>query len=625
MGSLLRLLQRPRRQLTRSLLQPSLHRVSSLSSVVAQSYGPSPSGLLRATLLGPITSKTNNGTNNERNAQILELLDSKWEYGRPPSSLSFALTGHLSAGYTQGHGRLPSIGTLSSLQYVTERLAVNDQGAELLQADLEKIISRCRRKHQCTELLSTLGDIVVRLQRLNLFIDPKLYELGMCMAAQSLSSANFHRFFTGLLRLTPDQLQFESGFDIVQTLYETVCQEIFETPHYDTTHILAEITGEYDAIPESDTVTFHDILCSMLKDDRHLTSWTNYLCLLSRLQSGEPLTNLWNEFLDKFSEKSRENLHSMYSVVLDLVRARRSETAAKFLEGISIRNGDNLPHISTFPHLQEIFDDSVVCETLADVGGDQYDVLLEIAFKNMEQRLGIRWEKAQQPEDEAHISITADSPWSVFEDQPLLSIDGDCAGYDDPSRLYAELQASGCSRSPNQLGRIVELLHDNDGIGLKVVLQGDHKLNLPEFRWCPRHSPIEFSHAELPTLSDRSREWTPASLGLIWVRPLINGVPQPREKSFHLMQLGFLDMRRGSHEAWQSSGYIVGWDRQSGHMSAVFVGTDREVIDRGPMPSDAPFGTLLRIRPSHIPDSGLWSSVDPFHLDLDPSLDLGFR
>lgn len=628
MGSLLRLLQRPRRQLSRSLLQPSLRCVSPLSGVAAQSFDPSPSELLRATLLGSVTSKINNETNDEKSRRTLEMLDFQWQHGSPPPSLWYALKGVSSTAYTQGQSRLPSIATLSSLRDVTERLAVNDQGAELLQANLEQIVLRCRTKHLSTEVLSTLGDIVVRLQRLKLSIDPTLYELGMYIAAQNLSSEAFYRFFTGLLELDPGQLHVENGFEVVQALYETVRQELFENPQYDTTHILAEITGEYDATSESGNVRFHDIIRSQLKGDQHLTSWTNYLCLLSRLQSGEPLIKLWHDFLATFPEENQETLHySMYSVVLDLVRARRSETAAKFLEDISIRNGDNLPHIATFQHLQEIVDDSFVCETLADIAGDQYDALLEVAFKNMEQRLGIRWEKAQQPENEAHISITAKSPWSVFEDQPLLTIDGDCAGYDDPSRLYAELQASGCSRSPNQLGRIVELLHDNDGIGLEVVPEGANELDLdlPEFRWCPGHSPVEFSHAELPTMSDRSREWTPASLGLIWVRPLINGVPQPRGKSFHLMQLGSLDMRRGPHEAWQPSGYIVGWDRQSGHMSAVFVGTDREVIDRGPMPSDAPFGTLLRIRPSNMPDSGPWSSVDPVHLDLDPSLDLGFR
>lgn len=625
MGSLLHLLRRPRRQLSRSLLQRSLRCVSHLSGVAAQSSDPSPSKLLRATLLGPDPSKTNHKTNDENCGRVLELLDSQWQYGSPPPSLLYALKGISTAGFTQGQSRLPSITTLSSLRDVTERLAVNDQGAALLQEYLEKIISHCRTTNPSTEVLSTLGDIVVRLQRLKLSIDPSLYELGMYIAAQNLSSSAFHRFFTGLLELTPGQLHVENGFGIVQAFYETVRQELFETPHYNTTHILAEITGEYDATSGLDNVRFHDILYSKLKDDRHLSNWTNYLCLLSRLQSNTPLINLWKDFLDTFSDKNQETLHSMYNVILELVQARRSETAANFLEDISIRNGDNLPHIATVQGLQEILDDSFICESLADIAGDQYGELLEVAFKNVEQRLGIRWQESQQPEDEAHISITADSPWSVFEDQPLLTIDGDCAGYDDPSRLYAELQASGCSRSPHQLGQIVELLHDNDGIGLEVVPEGVGEIDLPELRWCPRHSPVEFSHAELPTESDRSREWTPASLGLIWVRPLINGVPQPRGKSFHLMQLGSLDMRSRPHEAWQPSGYIVGWDRQSGQMNAVFVGTDREVIDRGPMPSEAPFGTLLHIRPPYMPDSGHWSSVDPFHLDLDPSPDLGFQ
>lgn len=629
MGGLLRVLNRRQSHFSRLF-----HLSSSRSVTTARptlSLDPSQSELLRATLLGSVNSRNTSQPNIERDQRVLELLDSQWRQGSPPPQLWYALKGIPSSGYKEGEGRLPSIATLSSLKDVTERLVVDAEGAEALQRSLGDIVSRCSRKHQSTEILTALGDIIARLQRLRLPIGPETYELGMYFAAKSLSSPTFHRFFTGLLELAPRELNFDKSFEIVRVLNETVNQELFESPHYDTTHILAEITGEYDAISESGSVRLHDILHSKLQSagdsiNTDLHSWTTYLCLLSTLRSGEPLTGLWRDFIERITDKSESALHSTYGVVLALVRARRSEAAARFLEDISIFNGDSLPHFTTFANLQEILEDPVVGETLADiVADDQYEALLELAFENMEQRLGIRWEKTEQPDNEIHRGITTDSTWSSFEDQPLLTIDGDCAGYDDPTRLYAELQASGCSRSSHQLGRIVELLHEQDGQGLEVVPDGDYQSSLPELRWCPQHSPVEFSHAELSALSDRTREWTPESLGLIWIRPLINGVPQTRGKSFHLMQLGSLDMRSGPHESWQPSGYIVGWDRQSGHMNAVFVGTDHGLIDRGPMPSNTPFGSMLRIRPSHMPNSGAWSSVGPFYLDLDPSLDLGFQ
>ena len=630
MGTPMRLMQRSRGQWSRN--KPCLwsHNVTTTANPHKLSLDPSPLELLQATLLGSVTSKTKCQTDAERNRQIVDLIESQWQNNDLPPPLWHALKGVSSTGFKEAEGRLNSIATIPSLKDVTERLVVDPNGAEILQSKLHGLILRCRGQNSSAELLSVFGDIVVRLQRLKLPISRGTYGLGMELAAENLSSVAFNRFFTGFIR-SPKRVQIKHLHNVVQMLYETVHQELFENPHYDTTHILAEITGEYDAISESGNIRLHDFLYSNIENSQgeihtDLPIWTNYLCLLSILQSREPLTNSWKAFLKSFHSESSSNLHSMYSVVLALSRAGRSETAAKFLEDISICNGDSLPCLTKFPHIREILNDSFICQVLVDiVGNDEYEALLELTVDDIERRLGLQWVKTQQPESEAHSSITPGSLWSSFEDQPLITIDGDCAGYDDPSRLFAELEISGCSRSPDQLGQIVELLHEHDGSGLEVISQSQFTGNLPRFRWCPQHSPIEFSHSQLPASSDHTRKWTPTSLGLIWARPLINGIVEGRGKSFHFMQLGSLDMQYNPTEKWQPSGYIVVWDRQSGHMNAVFVGTDHGVIDRGPMPSDSPFGTILRIRLPHMPDSGHWSSADHFHLDLDPSLDLYSR
>ncbi|KAJ5221058.1 uncharacterized protein N7469_009945 [Penicillium citrinum] len=630
MGTPMRLIQRSHGQWNRSKRNKWSRNVTTVANPHKLFLDPSPLELLQATLLGSVTSKTKCQTDADRNRQILDLIEPQWQGGYLPPPLWHALKGVSSTGFKEAEGRLKSITTISSLKDVTERLVIDVDGARSLQSQLPGIISRCRGQHSSAELLSVFGDIIVRLQRLKLPINSDTYGLGMELAAENLSSVAFHRFFTGFIR-SPKGIQISHLHNVIQILYETVRQELFESPHYDTTHILAEITGEYDAFSENGNIRLHDFLYSKLggsQDDFHadLATWTNYLCLLSILQSREPLISSWKAFMKSFRSETSSNLHSMYSVVLALSRVGRSETAAKFLEDISIRNGDSLPSLTEFPHVREILNDSVLCQVLVDiVGNHEYEALLELAVGDIERRLGLQWVTAQQSEIGAHSSITPGSLWTSFEHQPLFTIDGDCAGYDNPSRLFSELEVSGCSRSPDQLGQIAELLHEHDGSGFEVTSHNHSTGGIPRFKWCPQHSPIEFSHSQLPVSSDRTGKWTPTSLGLIWARPLINGIVQERGKSFHFMQLGSLDMQYNPNERWQPSGYIVVWDRQFGHMNALFVGTDHGVIDRGPMPSNAPFGTILRIRLPHIPDSEHWSSADHFHLDLDPSLDLYSR
>ncbi|KAJ5090301.1 hypothetical protein N7532_008985 [Penicillium argentinense] len=589
-------------------------------------HDPSPTELLRATLLGATTPNTSDGTHLKQNKRILELLDTDWPRGSPPPPLWYALKGVPPREEQEDSERLHSVASLSSVRNATERLVVNSAGAEVFQRSLKAMLQQCHGKVTYSEIQSTLSDIAVRLQRLELPMTADLCELGMYYAALNLSSPAFHQVFKDCLRLDPDGFTFVKSGAIIRALYETVRLELFKNPNYDAIHILAEVTGEYAAVSEQSIPKFHDVLHRNLdldlgSDGRR--NWATYLCLLSKLRSDKPFTHSWTHFLNKAIDSEQE-LHATYRIVSDLIQSGRSVIAAKCLEDISIRNRDQLPYIATFRHLQVLLDDPVVSESLPDVVGNElYGVILELAFSNMEQRLGIQW----QADGSTHIGISANSSSTAFEDQPLLTIDGDCAGYDDPIRLYAELYALGCSHSPADLGRIVNLLNEHDGNALDVVPEFRSESALPEFRWCPQHSPIEFSHAVLPTVTDSTREWTPALLGLIRARPLINDMPQERAGSFHFLQLGSLEIRRGPHEAWQPSGYIVGWNRLLGRMTALFVGKDAGLIDSGPMPSAAPFGTLLHLRPSHmhaLVDSP-WSSVDPFYLDLDPGRDLGFQ
>lgn len=546
---------------------------------------------------------------------------------------------------TEDTRKLRSAADLISVKHAAEKLAIDGNGAVKLQGrnceNLRQALRRCERHNTYAQILSTLSDIIARLQRFGLLIRPQLFEIAMYYAALDLSLSALRPLLQGYGQLVSSQGTSGTGGLVLDALLEAIDSRLFENPQYDTRLLLAELTGEGETELQSRS-TLHDALLGSPDQDRK--NWSVYLCILAKLQSQQSLKALWKQYLKTHNNRDEDTHHSAYSVIVALIQAGRSDTAAKFLEDISQRSKDTLPYIATFRSLQPLLDDPIVGEALPDlVQGGHYEQLLKSRLKNMEERLGIQWKGPQVGEEHgAHIPVALDSSWATFEDQPLLTIDGDSAGYDDPARLYPELQARGCSNSVNDLGQLVHLLNDQGGNVQGLVLDIDldrKRLNeirteFPslELRWCPEHSPIEFSDSPLPALFEQSEEWTPASMGLIRARSMINGVPQGGTKCLHLLQLGSMDMRHSPNEPWQPSGYIVAWDRQHGGMIALFVGKNYGLVDRGPTPPGSPFGAVIHLRPSTMPNSSplnpdrfLRDSVGPYYLDLDPSADLDFR
>ncbi|GLI72381.1 hypothetical protein PoHVEF18_000553 [Penicillium ochrochloron] len=601
---------------------------------------PSPSQLLRFTLTSssPLSSETK--SDSLLRERILSLIDAEWVSGNPPPALWCALKGVHPTTRKEEAKRLHSVNDISSLRTVIERLAVDKQGAKLLHSyfNASGVVRRCEENNTYSELVSALSDITTRLVRLGL---PRLgTDHGLQYAALDLAMPALQSFLHDRQESFATPLSFSNGGSVINALFESIESVLFERPNYDTRYILASLTGEGEQTPRGHP-TLHEILHESRDKDRQ--NWATYLCVLARLHSRDALIASWKQYMANFDRTSQDSCHLAYNVVLALVRSRRSDEAAVLLEDISQRSKDNLPHIATLRNVQVLLDDPMVSEALPDlVKGRHYEELLESRLMDLESRLGIRWEEVQwSAKGKGHVGVTPDSPWTVFKDQPLLTIDGNCAGYEDPVRLWSEVQARGCSKSRNDLRQIVDVLNEQDGTAQRVAvwpvgqeMQDFFQSHFPsvEFQWNPEHSPLEFSESPLPALYDRSDKCTPATLGLLRARATVNGMPQDTNKCLHLIQLGTLDMRFGAEDEWLRSGYIVAWDRQVGEMIALYVGAGSGIIDRGPTPPDAPFGAIVHVRPAQVSSNEHWPSnrhsrlpARSYYLDLDPSPDLGFR
>ncbi|KAJ5661747.1 uncharacterized protein N7477_009363 [Penicillium maclennaniae] len=613
----------------------------------AQSDEPTSAELLRFALTSLKTPDAGNENHVSLRKLTIELLDSKWLSKNPPAELWNALKGVDVLFKSTERRRLQSVADLASLRNVISKLVIDNGGADRLQQRECKVLGnalkRCQQDVTYTEILATLSDIIARLQRLELPIKPNIVELGMYYAALNLSPSALRWFLHLYEKLGGSEnsstlSRKTSSRRILQTLLFEIEAVIFENPRHNTADLLAEITGEGEH-----TRQMRPRLADCLLRDPYQEheNWALYLCLLSKLQSVEALNATWTKFMNVFDPQNERFCHEAYSVILNLTQAGRSDTAAKLLEDISMRSGDTLPYIGNLQRINVLLDDPIVGEALPDLlQGDHYEELLNVRMEDMEQRLGIQWQDSRESmEQKSHVGTGPDPAWASFQDQPLLTIDGDSAGYDEPARLYPDLQAQGCSNLCSDLSQLRDMLIDQTGNEQEMITHLNFdpdlldlfhsKFPTLQLRWYVEHSPIEFSDSPLAAMTMESSTWSPASLGLIRARTIVNGVPQAGTRALHLMQLGSLDMRYGPDEQWRSSGYIVAWDRQYGEMIALFVGKNYGVVDRGAAPSGSPFGAVMHIQPSDMPNASPLSAIriprDPdslYFLDVDPSVDL---
>ncbi|KAJ5937221.1 hypothetical protein N7454_004876 [Penicillium verhagenii] len=627
------------------IVRPSFRYHSSIGAVRSsnnetryRSIVPSPTQLLRFSFNTSNNIRPGHDPEGLSHRQVQQLLDAEWKLGSPPAALWLPLRGVHPINRRQDTLLLNFVTDVPALKATIEKMVVDSEGAARLQVKnctlLAQALRRCQSHNTYSEIVALLSDILARLERLKLPIYSQFCELGIYYAALDLSFPALQRFLAAWQRKTAVRLTF--GDRIVQAFSSAVNAKLFEVPTYDTSPLLATITGE-GGVPSD----VHSILFESLCHDQH--DFAALLRLLAGIGSDEILYGFWAVFLQTLDTKDLEACRSAYSVILVLIQSGRSETARDFLEDISKQCSGTLPYIDASHNLQALLKDPIAGESLADLVTDEdYKKLLEAGFSNMEQRLGIKWQESQKQigDRKVHSGVNPNSLWATFTDQPLFTIDGNSAGYDDIARLYPELLAHGCSKSREELGQVVDLLNDYDGDVYNVTVQ----LNLDqkqweafqaefptvEFRWCPQQSPIEFSDSSPPASTDQSERWTPASLGLMRARPFINGEPQLGANSLHLMQLGYLETRPGPDTPWKPSGYIVAWDRQFGETVALFVGAYSAVMDRGPTASNGPFGAVMYIRPFDKPHA-LPLSPDRQHrdysgryyLDIDPSPDLG--
>jgi hypothetical protein len=516
---------------------------------------------------------------------------------------------------------------------------VNDEwGGALLQTEgcrfLAQALEHCQSHHSYGEILSTINAITTRLERLKLPVSHSLPALGMYYACLSFSASALKRHLDGYLAVGKRRLDLKACTSLVNALFDSIQVLPFQGPSHDVSEMLKIVTGE-SAIGNRSEHNLHSIMC-WAGHKGPTQPIGQYLSLLAKMQSDSLLQELWDRRMQALRHDSPSHMfQSAYGCVKALIDVGSRERAMTYLKQVSNCADNNLPGLSMSRDLRALLADEGVVEVLPQLAGKEYPNILETQLKDIEKRLGITW----SPQRSAHTSIS--DPHRISSQQALLTIDGDCAGYDSSARLIAEIEALGCSKSIAELGKIANLLDEHEGNQIHVSLTSTESLHY-EFSWIPRRSPIEFSSNPSPMETDGFQHWSPSTLGLLRVRPSSDRIFLGTECSLHLIQLGYLVARSKlasetgieGAQNWKETGYIVTWDRAFGRFLVVFVRQSHGAFGTGEQCSVSHslfgLGAILQIasRNDLLEQTYLrslfWGSASRYCVDVDPSPDLVF-
>lgn len=577
-----------RRALRSFYISPSLCRHVSIDVNSRASYTePTPSHLVRFALTGTTKPSHNDVSNPELDKHLSDIFLGDWPLVSLPPP------------FWSSSGRQPQnpdeialfkalkhdVRNLRHLQVLIERTVNEVEGSLLLQTQscalLAQALNRCQRKNSYGEILSALNAIITRLERLGLPRTSNLYFLGMYYAALSLSAPALERFLDGYLSVGLWPMDSLASKSLVNALLNALHYQSFREVTIDTSAILELIEGGKQRRKK----TLHDLL-SWGDSAGPAMHRGHYLCLLAKLRSKDLLSEVWKQAMWRLSPSTSPEMYQcMYSCIVTLTESGDVVQAMDYLQEVSKHSQGMLPGISEFKDVNTLLESEVIGPLLPRMAGEkEYLKLLEAQLIQIEHKLGLSWDS----EGPFHTNIS--DPHSIISDLPLFNIDGDSTGYESVARLITEINASGCSRSATDLGKIAELLEEHEGDIIPVSLPSTEGQD-EEYAWFPQYSPVQCSGASPSAGKEGTESWTPSTLGLVRVSCDRSG--SPLERSIHVMQLGRLARRaRCPHDQdpsydnpWEETEHMIAWDRVYGQLIAVYVG-----------PSDGPIESRIESR-----------------------------
>lgn len=456
--------------------------------------------------------------------------------------------------------------------------------------------SQCENQTQWEDLLSTINGTLARLGKLNVTNTKDLLLLGMNYASQCFHVSALRHYFQQFSARGFGLLSPETAHTLISNLSQSLDMRLMSDRTLDMNQM-------------RQLITHHDTQGPVPGTLRSLIDTSNpfehsfmglYAKLLGQLGDQKGLLEVWptiREELVKTPVISPILSDAAANCLEALIKSGNSQAAIEAVLDISNHLDLNpLLPIHLWTLLLECDNERALRQLIKEKTAS---TILDGELRSLELAMGIGWSsegRGHYKTLEFPIWCNKGSPEEAYE---LLGVD-DTAPPLAPGHILELLKNTNSPKSPTRLATIDDLLHEYEGLEVPLGTTQDTQPGEIELSWVMQSSPIEVSQD-----SDQAGEQVhypqhSSSLGLLRVRQDCNGVPRKIGPHLHLMQLGYVVMRRKptsnlsntptarNPERWSPTGHIVSWDRRHGGLVLLWVGKGYGALDAGVLHPQVP-------------------------------------
>ncbi|EEP78424.1 predicted protein [Uncinocarpus reesii 1704] len=438
-------------------------------------------------------------------------------------------------------------------------------------------LGRCENATQWEDLIATINGTLARLQKLNVINTRELLLLGMNYAAQCFSVPALRHYFKRYSEGGYEHLSPETANQLVNSLTKGLEMRILDNPSIDKNKMRQVIMGTNSS--DSGSGAFHSLLdISHPSENAFLGAYVN---LLGDLGEQKGLSEIWQVIRAQFV-RSRQTTHlkkAAANCLQAMVKSGNPQAAIEAARDVSRQVDLN----SFFPvHLWGLLiqhdQDGVLCGLPID---KTVQSVLDRELRVMEMKLGVRW---SGKENGSH-SYVRDTPVWCNNGSPedVYEWLGTSNMIPAASHLLDLFGVANSSRSIASISSMADLLNEYEGVEIPLCMAQNKQFGQLELAWITQCSPIEITQDKEILAEEKYRARQLSSLGLLRVRQDCNGVPRKVGPHVHLMQVGYVAMRRKSTlaksglptaepEQWTPTGHVIGWDRRNGKLVFLWVG-----------------------------------------------------
>ncbi|KAI5290848.1 hypothetical protein KEM52_000329, partial [Ascosphaera acerosa] len=215
---------------------------------------------------------------------------------------------------------------------------------------------------------------------------------------------------------------------------------------------------------------------------------------------------------------------------------------------------------------------------------------------SIERRLGLHWNAATGTHS-LHSSIPLWHEQQQADGNSSSGATGWTGWVTEAQRhqLLENIMHLGSSTSPQELAHLIDVIDDADGqaVALDRTFIPDAD-QARDYAWFPQSASLDLTTSP-SSISSEPNLRTAASLGLLYVRPVLTGRLSHEDRARNLLQLGYIGSRAAtaggadtSATSYEPTGHLLAWDRGEHAFMLLFVGTLFGRVQAGPLGLPSP-------------------------------------